>query len=90
MPITIGLLLALSFTASLAALGFLIWAIARRQFALSQSDASTIFEPGETGAPDDTTAFGRPHRAADGGRGRVLAGAGLGVRRDRLAQAAPA
>jgi cytochrome c oxidase cbb3-type subunit 1 len=60
MPITIGLLLALSFLASLCALGFLIWAIARRQFALSASDANTIFEPGETGAPDDPTAFGRP------------------------------
>lgn len=59
MPITIGLLLALSFLASLAALGFLIWAIAKRQFALSQRDAATIFEPGETGAPDDATAFGR-------------------------------
>lgn len=55
---TIGLLLALSFTASLCALGFLIWAIARRQFALTQSDALTIFEPGEKGAPDDRTAFG--------------------------------
>jgi len=60
MPITIGLLLALSFLASLCALGFLIWAIARRQFALSASDANTIFEPGEAGAPDDPTAFGRP------------------------------
>jgi cytochrome c oxidase cbb3-type subunit 1 len=60
MPTTIGLLLALSFLASLCALGFLIWAIARRQFALSANDASTIFEPGESGAPDDPTAFGRP------------------------------
>jgi len=58
MPTTIGLLLALSFTASLCALGFLIWAIAKRQFTLSQSDALTIFEPGEKGVPDDTTAFG--------------------------------
>src|SRR3569832_2315189 len=58
MPTTIGLLLALSFTASLSALGFLIWAIAKRQFTLSHSDALTIFEPGEKGVPDDTTAFG--------------------------------
>lgn len=55
---TIGLMLALSFAASLCALGFLIWAIAKRQFALSQSDALTIFEAGEKGAPDDVTAFG--------------------------------
>lgn len=55
---TIGLLLALSFTASLAALGFLIWAIAKRQFNLTQGDAMTIFESGEKGAPDDVTAFG--------------------------------
>lgn len=60
MPTTIGLLLALSFLASLCALGFLIWAIARRQFALTANDAAAIFEPGETGAPDDPTAFGRP------------------------------
>lgn len=65
MPKTIGLLLALSFTASLCALGFLIWAIARRQFSLSQGDANTIFEPGETGAPDDPTAFGRPHAGTE-------------------------
>ncbi|MGZ8287643.1 MAG: cbb3-type cytochrome c oxidase subunit I [Telluria sp.] len=58
MPPTIGLLLALSFLASVTALGFLIWAIARRQFALSQRDALTIFEAGESGTPDDTTAFG--------------------------------
>jgi cytochrome c oxidase cbb3-type subunit 1 len=68
MPITIGLLLALSFLASLCALGFLIWAIARRQFALSASDANTIFEPGETGAPDDPTAFGHPKPGSDGHR----------------------
>lgn len=65
MPITIGLLLALSFLASLCALGFLIWAIAKRQFALSRSDAATIFQPGEAGAPNDTTAFGRPPAGSD-------------------------
>ncbi|MDQ9172364.1 cbb3-type cytochrome c oxidase subunit I [Oxalobacteraceae bacterium R-40] len=62
MPTTIGLLLTLSFVASLCALGFLIWAIAKRQFSLTQSDASTIFEEGERGQPDDPTAFG--HHAA--------------------------
>lgn len=60
MPTTIGLLLALSFTASLCALGFLIWAIAKRQFALTQNDAASIFEAGEKGVPDDVTAFGAP------------------------------
>ncbi|WP_179951281.1 cbb3-type cytochrome c oxidase subunit I [Billgrantia lactosivorans] len=55
--INIGLLLALSFLASLCALGFLIWAIANRQFTLSQGDATSIFEPGEVGVPDDSTAF---------------------------------
>ncbi|MGV3654889.1 MAG: cbb3-type cytochrome c oxidase subunit I [Noviherbaspirillum sp.] len=65
---TIGLLLALSFLASLAALGFLIWAIARRQFNLTQVDAMTIFESGEKGAPDDVTAFGAHPAGSDAHR----------------------
>ncbi|HEX9171159.1 MAG TPA: cbb3-type cytochrome c oxidase subunit I [Telluria sp.] len=72
MPKTTGLLLALSFLASLCALGFLIWAIARRQFTLSRRDASTIFEPGETGTPDDTTAFGRAAAGSEAHRFDVI------------------
>lgn len=68
MPTTIGLLLALSFITSLCALGFLIWAIAKRQFALSQNDASTIFEAGESGVPDDPTAFGQRMANSDAHR----------------------
>src|SRR5690554_5084801 len=59
---TIGLLLALSFVASLGALGLLIWAIANRQFSVGQQDAASIFEKGEVGTPDDSTAF---HAAKD-------------------------
>lgn len=55
--ITIGLLLTLSFIGSLTALGFLIWAIANRQFSINQQDAESIFEKGEVGLPDDPTAF---------------------------------
>ncbi|WP_150304225.1 cbb3-type cytochrome c oxidase subunit I [Pseudomonas saliphila] len=55
--ITTGLLLTLSFIGSLAALGILIWAIANRQFSVSQQDAESIFEKGEVGQPDDSTAF---------------------------------
>lgn len=75
----------MSFIASLCALGFLIWAIAKRQFSLTQNDASTIFEAGEAGVPDDPTAFGahapgtEAHRfdairtrIDDAGRGPVL------------------
>lgn len=68
MPTTIGLLLALSFIASLCALGFLIWAIAKRQFVLTQHDASAIFEAGEAGRPDDSTAFGHPPAGTDAHR----------------------
>lgn len=68
MPTTIGLLLALSFIASLCALGFLIWAIAKRQFVLTQHDASAIFEAGEAGRPDDPTAFGHPPAGTDAHR----------------------
>ncbi|MCQ0971943.1 cbb3-type cytochrome c oxidase subunit I [Paracoccus sp. TK19116] len=47
MPITLGLLLALSFVVSLLALAFLIWAISNRQITIDQHDAETVFEPGE-------------------------------------------
>lgn len=53
MPITLGLLLALSFVVSLLALAFLIWAIANRQITVDQSDAETIFTPGEQGRVDN-------------------------------------
>lgn len=43
MPITMGLLLALSFVVSLLALGFLIWALSTRQFALDKAHAEVIF-----------------------------------------------
>lgn len=55
--ITIGFLLTLSFIGSLTALGVLIWAIANRQFSVNQQDAESIFEKGEVGLPDDSTAF---------------------------------
>lgn len=55
--ITIGFVLTLSFIGSLAALGILIWAIANRQFSVNQQDAESIFEKGEVGLPDDSTAF---------------------------------
>jgi len=72
---TMGLLLALSFVASLGALGFLIWAIANRQFSVNQQDAASIFEPGEIGTPDDSTAF-QSHKDAkqqgfDAARARI-------------------
>ncbi|WP_144428334.1 cbb3-type cytochrome c oxidase subunit I [Azospirillum thiophilum] len=66
MPLTIGLLLALSFVVSLLALAFLIWAIATRQITLDGGAAATMFQPGEEGHPDldgthlyDTTGIDR-------------------------------
>lgn len=53
MPLTIGLLLTLSFIVSLFALTFLIWAIASRQITIDQADAETIFETGEQGRIDN-------------------------------------
>ena len=53
MPVTLGLLLTLSFVVSLLALGFLIWAIANRQITMNQSSATTIFAPGEEGHIDN-------------------------------------
>src|SRR3990167_8805871 len=58
MSLTIGLLLALSFIASLAALAFLIWAINNNQLRIEQGDAYTIFTKGEAGHVDDPTAEG--------------------------------
>lgn len=55
MSLTIGLLLALSFIASLLALAFLIWAINNNQLRIEQGDAYTIFTEGEAGAVDDPT-----------------------------------
>lgn len=72
---TTGLLLALSFVASLGALGFLIWAIANRQFSVGQHDAATIFEPGEVGRADDSVALHPPQdaqqRGFDAARARI-------------------
>lgn len=63
MPVTLGLLLTLSFVVSLLALTFLIWAIANRQITLDQTAAATIFAPGEAGHIDnDGTESGGAHR----------------------------
>ncbi|RDD68502.1 cbb3-type cytochrome c oxidase subunit I [Paracoccus versutus] len=66
MPITMGLLLALSFVVSLLALSFLIWAIATKQFALDRAHAATVFGKGGADGPDtdgthlfDTTGIDR-------------------------------
>jgi len=63
MPITLGLLLALSFVVSLLALVFLIWAITNRQIAIDHGNAETIFAPGEQGHLDsaETDETPRPH-----------------------------
>lgn len=53
MNTTLGLLLALSFVVSLAALGVLIWAIANRQIGAGKTEASSIFLAGESGHLDD-------------------------------------
>lgn len=53
MPLTLGLLLSLSFVISLAALAFLIWAISNRQITVDQGDADTIFRDGEKGHIDN-------------------------------------
>lgn len=65
--VTIGLLLGLSFVVSLLALGFLIWALAARQLRLDQSQAYTIFTPGEAGTADDATLPGGDPKAAPSG-----------------------
>ncbi|MDT8853735.1 cbb3-type cytochrome c oxidase subunit I [Paracoccaceae bacterium Fryx2] len=63
MPVTLGLLLTLSFVVSLLALSFLIWAIANRQITMDRDAATTIFEPGEEGHVDnDGTEAGGDHR----------------------------
>lgn len=63
MSVTIGLLLSLSFVVSVAALAFLIWAIANHQLSATQDSAYTIFTPGEAGAPDDAAFEGEPDTA---------------------------
>ena len=55
MPLTVGLLLALSFAVSLLALAGLIWAISNHQLKVEQEDAYTIFAEGEAGTPDVDT-----------------------------------
>jgi len=61
-----GLLLALSFVVSLAALAFLIWALSTKQFALDKAHASVVFGKGGKAEPDldgthlyDTTGIDR-------------------------------
>ncbi|MCD5963782.1 cbb3-type cytochrome c oxidase subunit I [Stenotrophomonas maltophilia] len=54
---SLGLLLALSFIVSLAALGALIWSIVTRQIRAGKKEASTIFLEGEAGTPDDPSSF---------------------------------
>ncbi len=58
MSLTIGLLLGLSFVASLFALAFLIWAVNNHQLKIEQRHAYTIFTEGEPGQPDDATTEG--------------------------------
>lgn len=53
MELTLGLLLTLSFIVSLCALALLIWALVNRQMTIDQSDAATIFTPGELGHADN-------------------------------------
>lgn len=52
MPLTLGLLLTLSFVVSLIALVALIWATVHRQISVEQGDAETIFVKGEQGRVD--------------------------------------
>ena len=77
MSLTIGMVMALSFVASLVALAFLIWAVAARQFRVTQADAEAIFEEsaGADHPPDDPTSFGFRAEGADTamtGRGLIL------------------
>ncbi|MEG8219283.1 cbb3-type cytochrome c oxidase subunit I [Sphingomonas sp. HH69] len=58
MSLTIGLLLGLSFVASLLALAFMIWAINNNQLRIEQRHAYTIFTEGEAGQADDPTTEG--------------------------------
>lgn len=58
MSLTIGLLLGLSFVASLLALAFMIWAINNNQLRIEQRHAYTIFTKGEAGQADDPTTEG--------------------------------
>ncbi|MFU1981442.1 cbb3-type cytochrome c oxidase subunit I [Bordetella hinzii] len=62
MNTTLGLLLALSFVVSLAALGVLIWAIANRQIGAGKTEASSIFLAGESGHLDDPSSGAGAHR----------------------------
>ncbi|MDK3018905.1 cbb3-type cytochrome c oxidase subunit I [Pseudodonghicola flavimaris] len=66
MPLTIGLLLGLSFVVSVLALAFLIWAVATRQITMQKGDAATVFGAEGAGHPDvdgthlfDTTGIDR-------------------------------
>ncbi|TQE98481.1 MAG: cbb3-type cytochrome oxidase assembly protein CcoS, partial [Spiribacter salinus] len=76
MSLTIGMMMALSFVASLVALAFLIWAVAARQFQVTQADAEAIFDEtdGAEHPPDDPTSFGFRADGADKSAmtGRVL------------------
>lgn len=60
MTFTIGTMMALSFVASLVGLAFLIWAVAAKQFQVTQADGEAIFDdaPGTARAPDDPTSYG--------------------------------
>ncbi len=62
MNTTLGILLALSFVVSLAALGVLIWAIVNRQISAGKAEASTIFLDGEAGHLDDPSSAADDHR----------------------------
>lgn len=55
---TLGIMLTLSFIASLCALGVLIWATVNKQFSFGKNDGASIFMDGEEGKPDDGSSFG--------------------------------
>lgn len=64
MELTLGLLLALSFVASLLALALLIWALVNHQITVDQADGETIFAAGELGRIDNRgTELGDVHKA---------------------------
>lgn len=56
---TIGLMMALSFVASLVGLGFLIWAVSTKQFHVTQADAESILSEADKKAqvPNDPGLF---------------------------------
>ncbi len=76
MIVTIGSMMSLSFIVSLIALAFLMWAVAKGQFPVTQEDAELVFAEGEGGRPDDPATYGLEAAPTDAARpsvGLVLA-----------------